>query len=238
MGDQAGEGIGGPHVGLDMIWPLGVIMRALTRCVTMSFAAFQAVLQRPCRSVSLGDRWSNNETVTLLESLGAEYDLGLEPGGKPSGPELGYRFTGVWPDYRGVPTRPYQPSCTNYRREQPGPARNIWIIPLSAGKYEGARAFRFWRLKRLARSLGIDRYRNSESQTLKLHIPPDLFRRTLDGLLMVSKAQYLAMVVRSDVCLDGRWRINLERNIEYLHRHAQVRNFRFATPAETIQILT
>ena len=27
---RAGEGIGGPHVGLNMIWPLGVIMRALT----------------------------------------------------------------------------------------------------------------------------------------------------------------------------------------------------------------
>ena len=39
----AGEGIGGPHVGLDMIWPLSTIMRALTsqdereiaRCLTM-----------------------------------------------------------------------------------------------------------------------------------------------------------------------------------------------------------
>ena len=27
---SAGEGIGGPHVGLNMIWPLGIIMRALT----------------------------------------------------------------------------------------------------------------------------------------------------------------------------------------------------------------
>jgi meiotically up-regulated gene 157 (Mug157) protein len=27
---KAAEGIGGPHVGLDMIWPLGIIMRALT----------------------------------------------------------------------------------------------------------------------------------------------------------------------------------------------------------------
>jgi meiotically up-regulated gene 157 (Mug157) protein len=39
----AGEGLGGPHSGLDMIWPLGIIMRALTsrsepevvRCLTM-----------------------------------------------------------------------------------------------------------------------------------------------------------------------------------------------------------
>jgi len=27
---RAGEGVGGPHVGLNMIWPLGIIMRALT----------------------------------------------------------------------------------------------------------------------------------------------------------------------------------------------------------------
>ena len=27
---SAGEGIGGPHVGLDMIWPMSIIMRALT----------------------------------------------------------------------------------------------------------------------------------------------------------------------------------------------------------------
>jgi meiotically up-regulated gene 157 (Mug157) protein len=27
---SAGEGIGGPHAGLDMVWPLGIIMRALT----------------------------------------------------------------------------------------------------------------------------------------------------------------------------------------------------------------
>ncbi|MGD8867197.1 MAG: glycoside hydrolase family 125 protein [Gemmatimonadales bacterium] len=30
---EAGEGIGGPHVGLDMIWPLGITMRALTSAV-------------------------------------------------------------------------------------------------------------------------------------------------------------------------------------------------------------
>jgi uncharacterized protein len=27
---KAGEGIGGPHVGMDYIWPLSIVMRALT----------------------------------------------------------------------------------------------------------------------------------------------------------------------------------------------------------------
>ena len=27
---KAGEGIGGPHVGMDMIWPISIIMRGLT----------------------------------------------------------------------------------------------------------------------------------------------------------------------------------------------------------------
>lgn len=41
---SAAEGIGGPHVGLDMIWPMSIIMRALTssddgeilRCVSLA----------------------------------------------------------------------------------------------------------------------------------------------------------------------------------------------------------
>jgi meiotically up-regulated gene 157 (Mug157) protein len=35
---SAGEGVGGPHVGLEMIWPLGIIMRALTSTDTREIA--------------------------------------------------------------------------------------------------------------------------------------------------------------------------------------------------------
>jgi hypothetical protein len=210
----------------------------VSTCVRTSFNAFQKALQRPCRSVSFGDRWSNNETVALVERLGAEFYLSIEPGAKPSGEELGYRFTGRWADYRRVPSHPYRPSKANYLQASAKSGRNIWMIPLSAGKYEGPRAFRLWRLKRLAKSWGIDRQRNSESQTLRLHIPPEPFRKTLDGLLKIANASYLAVVVRSDVGAHLQRRANLEQNVEYLRSHPQVRNFRFVTPAEAIDILT
>jgi meiotically up-regulated gene 157 (Mug157) protein len=42
---SAGEGIGGPHVGLDMIWPLSIIIRGLTSHDSMEIAACLKQLQ-------------------------------------------------------------------------------------------------------------------------------------------------------------------------------------------------
>jgi hypothetical protein len=207
-------------------------------CVESAFNAFQKALKRPCRSVSFGDGWSSNEAIALLEKLGAEFFLSIEPGAKPSGLDLGYPFTGRWTDYRSAPTDLYRPSRTNYLRADAKSRRNIWMIPLSAGKYDGVKALRLRRLKRFAKSLGIDTQRDNESQTLRLDIPPDSFRRTVEGVLKISNASYLSVVVRSDVSVHLQGKANLERNFETLRTHPQVRNFRFVTPAEAIDILT
>ncbi len=206
-------------------------------CVTTSFAAFKRAFNRHCRSVSFGDRWSSNETVALTEDLGAEYFLSVEPGARPDGSELGYEFTGEWPDYSTAPSQPYQPDFADYRHANRGTARNLWIIPLSAGKYEGEKTFRLWRLKRLAKSIGFEGQRNSESTTLRLHIPPPLFRRVLDGLINIANVHYLAMVLRSEVCADDAKRTALAANIDYLLCHPEVKRFRFVTPAEAIKSL-
>ncbi|HEV2354938.1 MAG TPA: glycoside hydrolase family 125 protein, partial [Puia sp.] len=42
---RAGEGIGGPHVGLDMVWPISVIIRALTSHDSQEIAGCLKMLQ-------------------------------------------------------------------------------------------------------------------------------------------------------------------------------------------------
>jgi hypothetical protein len=207
-------------------------------CVESSFTAFEKGLNRGCRSVSFGDRWSSNETVALTEELGAAYFLSVEPGAVPGGSELGYEFTGDWPDYSITPSEPYKPDLNDYRRAHKGSSRNLWIVPLSAGKYEGEKTFRLWRLKRLAKSLGFERQRNSESTTLRLHMSPPIFQRVLDGLINIANVRYLAMVLRSEVCADVRKRAAVEENIDYLIRHPEVKRLRFVTPGEAIKSLT
>jgi hypothetical protein len=210
----------------------------VNHCVTTSFAAFEKAFNRPCRSVSFGDRWCSNETVALIEELGAEYFLSVEPGTTPRGSELGYDFTGDWPDYSTTPSQPYQPGFEDYRRARKGSSRNLWILPLSAGKYEGEKTLRLWRLKRLAKSIGFEGQRKSESTTLRLHIPPETFARVFEGLVSIANVKYLAMVLRSEVCSNTQKRAALEENINYLTRHPEAERFRFVTPAEAIKDLT
>jgi hypothetical protein len=42
---KAGEGIGGPHAGLDMVWPISIILRALTSHDSLEIAACLKQLQ-------------------------------------------------------------------------------------------------------------------------------------------------------------------------------------------------
>ena len=103
-------------------------------CVRTSFRAYKESFGRPCRSFRFGDRWMNNETMHLLESLGVEFDLTAEPGTKDKEPlkpdEL---VTGKLSNYLGTPNIPFRPSRADFRRNGNGRLLNLWSIPLNTG---------------------------------------------------------------------------------------------------------
>lgn len=93
--------------------------------------AFQASLSRPCLSFRMGDRWMNNATVELLETLGVQVDLSIEPGQRTG--DLPESFTGSWLDVTNVPRQPYHPSKLDFRQPAADSRRNLWIVPTSTG---------------------------------------------------------------------------------------------------------
>ena len=99
-------------------------------CIRMSFASFEDCFKRSCRCFRFGDRWMNNRIMKLVDSLGAQFDLTIEPG---YGPErIPESSTAELPDYTMAPRSCYRPSRANYLR--PGNRffrRNVWVIPVS-----------------------------------------------------------------------------------------------------------
>lgn len=49
-------------------------------CLRMGFESFRKSLNERCLYFRFGDRWMNNATLSLIEKLGARFDLTLEPG--------------------------------------------------------------------------------------------------------------------------------------------------------------
>lgn len=234
-------------------------------CVRMSFDSYQRVFGVGCRAFRFGDHWMNDATLALVESLGADVDLTLEPGQR-STYSISEPFTGSFPDYTDVPQRPYHPSTSDFRRPGRHDGRRLWIVPVSAGSvspimapdrllaralggYEpgpeayhvfrrGTRSSVFTRLFDTARDIAkaIGRY-DVRYQTLNLALTASVFSVVLDGLLAVKRVQYLVLVARTDVSIDPKQRLNLDQNIDYLLSHPIVDRFAFQTPAELVQQL-
>src|SRR6266496_4003265 len=163
-------------------------------CLQSSFKAFQAFFGRACESFRFGDYWLNNASVELVDRLGAKYDLTVEPGIRTA-PSLS-RPTGVWPDYTSVPDHPYRPSHDDYQRPNMKSGRTLWIIPLSSGRYEGPKALRLWRLKRVARTLGFDRQGHHEASRAVLDTTPEIFRKLVERPFPIPHAPYSAIARR------------------------------------------
>ena len=220
-------------------------------CVRSSFAAFEALLARPCRSFRFGDHWMNGPTLDLVEALGARFDLTLEPGREAvPGGQAGEAMTGSFPDCAGIPHRPYRPSRTDFRQPGVEETRQLWVIPVSTAWVRWPflwRASRMcaWAARRLLRGggdgaitvgravrwLGDNRSRSEVHGVLNLATNSVLFGRVMEQRLAAREMPHLVVTARTDASLDRRQRANLDDNVGRILSHRLLGRLVFETPA-------
>ena len=101
------------------------------QCIRMAFCTFRESFGETCLYSRFGDRWMNNATFSLVEKLGARFELTIEPG--LTGGPFDKPYIGSLADYRQVPRFPYRPSRKDFRVRGSFLKRRLWAIPLSAG---------------------------------------------------------------------------------------------------------
>jgi hypothetical protein len=193
-------------------------------CVRVSFESFREALGKGCASFRFGDRWMSNTTMELIESLGARFDLTLEPG-QSATPSL-FRdelYTGSIPDYTQVPQLPYRPSRADFRKRSLFRQRRLWEVPISGGY-----------VVKQDEPFGSPGAREPlRHLTLAMWNRPEAFCVVMDRLLRTVQVPYLAFTVRSDLPLRSTMP-HMQEIFEGILAHPWADRFVFSTPAEAM----
>jgi hypothetical protein len=192
-------------------------------CVTVAATAFERSLGRPCHTYRMGDTWTSEATMNLLQQLGARYELTLEPGRPATWPSPRRSATGPLPDLTLVPRTAYRPRKGDYRVADPARLDGLLIIPMTTAPVRP----RFLRaLYDLARHRGT----RTPYWTALVSHEPVLFRRIVTDALE-RRASHLAIVVRSGALAVPRFAKRVLANLQWMVSHPLARQFRWCTPA-------
>jgi hypothetical protein len=210
----------------------------VAECVHMSADAFRAAFQRRCGSYRMGDRYIDDATLALMESLGGRVDLTVEPGYEASPAVfLEQLHTGSLPDLRAAPRRVYRPARRDFRCVDSSGGRTIAILPLSTWRIPGllAVARRVYVFGMILRTSPIpDVLKRQRMMTMGLSLPPLFFRRMLDDLLADESVPHLVSIDRTHIGNDPEKLDRLEVNLNSLLSHPLAHRFVFARPEEVV----
>jgi hypothetical protein len=202
-------------------------------CIRMAFESYEKAFGKKAKTFRFGDRWMNNETMALLESLGVRCDLTPEPGFESIPTARGKRpFTGALPDYTRTPNMPYRPSREDFRVPGNGASRDLWTIPLSTGKTGLRLRFRrfFYRIFDPSKLEPIN-------LILHLVLPPHLFRAIFETNLRKMEKPYFVFGMRSEIFLNASQMRTVRANLNYVLNHPRAKEFQFTEPLEALEVL-
>ena len=210
-------------------------------CIRTSAGAFRNAFGCDCVSYRMGDRFINERTLELMESLGGVVDLTAEPGWAPSpAVYIEQPYTGSLPELRGVPRRAYRPSRSDFRRPDASGERAISIVPVTTWKLPvvlaaARRAYAF--VQDLRKAPVPDVLRRQRVMTFGLSLPPLYFRRVLDGVLSDDSVAHLVSTDRSHIGSEPQKLDRIETNLGVLLAHPMAHRFAFARSSEVMDIL-
>ena len=203
----------------------------VNECVQVSFDAYESAFGHACRSFRFGDHWMNDETFDLVESLGARYNLTVEPGVRASnGGVPGEAWTGSFPDYANCPREPYKPAREDFRiRGEARDERELWVIPVSTvllPHWPTAPLYRriVWRA----------RYGRRMYQPLSLALDSDQFKHSVEEVIERGRARHLCVVVRTDAALNPSVAAHLRNNLVFLLSEAATGPLHLTTPSHLV----
>ena len=203
----------------------------VNRCVRVSFDAYQRAFGRACRSFRFGDHWMNDETFDLVETLGARYNLTVEPGLRPSAGGLpDETSTGRFLDYAKVPRQPYRPARADFRaRGEAHDERDMWVIPVSTVLLPHWPAAPLYR-----RIVWRARYGRRLYQPLSLALDPNHFMHSVGEVVEGGSARHLCVVMRTDVTLHDWGAARVRENLTHLLSQAAGGRLQLTTPARLV----
>ncbi len=203
-------------------------------CVRLSLSQFKQSFGEPCRLFRFGDGWLDDPTVELIERLGIEVDLTLEPGWAERpflvASELS---TGLIPDRRRIPRRPYHPSTSDFRKPDRRGESRLWMLPVSTGRI----ARRMPRLSQFAAVKAWLAGPQSPLDQLNLGMEHEDFMTIFDQAVSTGARPYAAICVRTDVGSNDGLMQRVRQNLFGILEHRLAGSFVFTDPSSALSIL-
>lgn len=206
-------------------------------CVEMSINAHFKAFGQPCKTFRFGNFWMNTPTINLLEQLGIQYEMTVEPGlpsYHPGTLEEGHS-TGDRPNFCRVPRVPYEPSEEDFLKPGRNGSRLLKILPITSGSLQLGRNVQA-RWRRLRENGFRNRLQNTPLSMWKIWQAPNTFEKMFDRAISVQPNPYLAFAIRSSIG-TGRSFTPVDTCLRTLLEHPERKRFVFSTPAETLALL-
>jgi hypothetical protein len=195
----------------------------LDECIDAAFAAFAEAFGRPCRVVSMGNRFLGPAAIAGLVRNGAAVDLTGEPARGPLADGDCAHVRGALPDFRRMPRQPHHLTS------------ELIELPLTAGRKRlgpNPRAH----LSRLRRH-GLRQRLDQPVQLGGKEVPGTTFAELMSDSLRRQRRPHLSFAVRSDGILDPVQRPRLVGHMDEVLALDDADRFVFMTPSEAVEAL-